>query len=174
MMKKLVVTLIAIGMLLGLGTALAQSSQSHGVSVTLPGVLMIRLVSGASNAAVPSPDAVVFNLSSYTAANFDPTGTYVPTPPTTYNWNDVAVFSNSADWVVTLSLESDLGGFDWSKVAVAATAPFTLFPGVIASGGPGGGFSRLGFGPQDFELTLDGTEGAGSYSVTVIYTIAAP
>ena len=34
--------------------------------------------------------------------------------------------------------------------------------------------NRLGFGPADFMLTLDGTETAGDYSATVVYTLTAP
>lgn len=173
-MKKSLAPVLASFTLLLFGSAFAQTSQSHEVRVELPGLLMIRLVEGPSNAVVTNPSAVEFDLSALTAASFNPTGTYAPTNAAAFNWDDVVVLSNGGAWEVTVSLSSDVGGFDWSKVDVGGL--FSLVDGDVIDAGLGStlGFESLGFGPQDFELTLDGSETAGLYSVTVTYEIAAP
>jgi len=177
-MKKLVATLIATGMLVGMGTVLGQGLQSHDVEVTLPQLVMIRIVDSAAVdsdgnptpfAGVGSPTAVVFDLANeYDANTFDPTGTYTPTNLASANWDDVAVFANGTAWYVEIELAGDT--FDWDKVSVGTM--FDLVDGAeIADGLMTGGWFSLGFGPDDFVLSLDGTEEAGTYSVTVTYTI---
>ncbi|MBS3965669.1 MAG: hypothetical protein KGZ60_00190 [Truepera sp.] len=193
-MKKLLTTTILVAMIASLGAAFAQQPHqaSHRVEVHIPSVLMIRITNGTDNAAVPSPDAVVFDLSSLAAADFEPADTYSPTNlDPAPNWNDVRVFANGGGWRVTVA--TDVGShptgvptFDWSKVRVEpsgddAIANFSLpAAGVSAdiAGGPTAtrtnGWLSLGFGPTDFRLHLDGTEEAGNYSATVTYTIAHP
>ena len=175
-MKKYIIPLLASLVLLASSTAFAQSFQSHDVEIELPGVLMIRLVNGTSNSAVTSPSPVVFDLSALDADSFDPEGTYNPTNASAFNWDDVAVFSNGGAWDVTVTLTNP-GTFTWSKVAVdSASGDFTLVDDTVIADGTGrtNGWARLGFGPQNFSLDLDGTEDSGSYSVTVTYSIATP
>jgi len=178
-MKKLVATLIATGMLVGIGTVLGQGLQSHEVVVTLPDLLSIRLVDTTDaddpSAEVLGPDAVVFDLGGYTVDTFVPDGSYSPTN-VSFNWDDVVVFANSVNgWQVTMALSADVGGFEWSKVSVAAgLVDFDLGDTNIASAAATTeGWLSLGFGPADFVLTLDGTEVTGTYSTTVTYTISA-
>jgi hypothetical protein len=184
-MKKVVVTLITTGMLVAMGAAFGQAEQKHDVEVTLPQLVMIRIVDSTavdldgnrSYATVDTPDAVVFDLDTrYDEFSFDPTGTYSP-DALEYNWDDVVVFSNATGWEVLVSLSlstrlltGDL--FDWSKVSVPGK--FDLGPNDVVGSDTAttGGWFSLDFGPKDFELALDGTEEADTYSVTVTYTIS--
>ncbi len=178
-MKKFLATAIAIAMVYGLGTTFAQSSQSHDVEINIPNVLMLRLTSGNSNAAVNNPSAVVFDL---TTVAFEPEATYQPTNLAAANWDNVRVFANGGGWQVTVATDND--SFDWSKVTVTpsggdfAVNPFTLPAGtsvpIFSSPSRTNGWRSLGFGPAQFELALDGSEEAGTYSTTVTYTIALP
>lgn len=177
-MKKFIATSLATFVLISFGSVFAQGSQSHDVEINLPGVLMLRLVDGTSNNPVTNPTSVIFDLSALDEGTFDPEGTYAPTN-TSFNWNDVAVFSNGGAWEVTIDLDSPVGTFDWSKVSVPAgteSNAFSLVNDALVAEGTGrtGGFLRLGFGPAAFALDLDGTEDSGDYEITVIYSIATP
>jgi hypothetical protein len=178
-MKKFLAIVIVTALVAGLGAALAQSSQSHEVQINIPNVLMIRLTSGASNAAVSSPTAVVFDLSTVT---FDPEDTYTPTNLSAANWDNVRVFANGGGWQVTVATNNDT--FDWSKITVTPSGgdytvnPFTLPVNdsvqIFTHGSRTNGWRSLGFGPAQFALALDGTEDAGTYTTTVTYTITNP
>jgi hypothetical protein len=169
-MKKLVATLIATGMLVGMGTVLGQLDQSHDVTVTLPELLAIRMVNTADDPLAPvTPGAVVFNLGGLDVDSFVPADTYYAAAA---NWNNVLVYSNYSAWEVNIALgEPTVGVFNWSKVLVPGR--FRLNAGATVGSGvsPTGGWQPLNFGPTDFALELDGTEVAGTYSVRVTYTI---
>jgi hypothetical protein len=179
-MKKLVASLIATGMLVGMGFVLGQTTQDHDVVITLPELVMIRLVDStnllAPLAPVTSPDAVEFDLDAeYDADSFDPTGTYGPTN-LSFNWDDVLVFSNGGGWEVTIDLtfSTSLNGsplFNWAKVSVPGMFDLVIGDEVGSGASSTGGWRSLGFGPNDFSLALDGTEVPDTYSVTVTYTI---
>jgi hypothetical protein len=182
-MKKTAATMFITLLLVGFGGAMAQSSQSHQVQVALPNVLMIRLTMGDATAAITSPSAVIFDLSGLSAAAFDPEGTYPPTNVATSNWDDVQVLANAGGtW--TVSMATNNGLFDWSKITVTpvvgglVTAAFDLPSNgseeLHDGTGSTNGWSSLGFGPDNFRLALDGSETAGGYSTTVTYSIATP
>ncbi len=173
-MKK-VFGLLAAAAVLSTSVAFAQDKQSHDVNIKIPDVLRIRLTSGASNAAVANPTAVEFDFVA-NEASFDVGTVFAPTNSGSFNWDDVKVFSNDVDgWEVRVS--TDNTSFDWSKVKVAATGvstygAFDLGGGYIAdSATKTGGWESLGFGPENFSIEFDGSEDAGDYSTTVLYTI---
>lgn len=177
-MKK-VFGLLAAAAVLSSGFSLAQSDQSHDVNIKIPDVLRIRLTSGASNAAVANPTPVEFDFVANQAI-FD-VGDYGPTNTGSFNWDDVKVFSNDADgWevrVATVNNSADV--FDWSKVTVRhggananVTADFDIAGGSIAdNNAKTGGWESLGFGPNDYTISFDGSEDAGDYNGTVTYDI---
>ena len=174
-MKK-VFALLAAAALLSTSAAFAQDTQSHDVNVKVPNVLRIRLTQGASNAAVANPTPVEFDFVAYETL-FDVGQAFGPTNAS-FNWDDVKVFSNNgAGWTVEVSTGNDVGSFDWSKVSVAATganavSSFSLADTTVAgSTSKTGGWASLGFGPDDFSITFDGSEDAGTYSTTVTYDI---
>jgi hypothetical protein len=180
-MKKVILTALASLLMLTFGATFAQATAAHDVTVTIPEVVMLRFTSGASNAAVTSNQDVVFDLTD----EFDDglAGTYGMT--NTPGWDDLRVFVNRASsWSVTMGL-SDIvvpvgAAWDWSEIVVTpsgsglATNAFGLDDSGIVTAATARGWSSLGFGPQDFDLTLDGTEVAGTYSATVTYTLTAP
>jgi hypothetical protein len=180
-MNKLLATIVS-GMLLGVGAAFAQTSQSHPVEVRIPGVMMIRLTSGTSNDPVRLPTPVQFDL---TTVPFEPIRTYSPTNLAAANWNNVRVFVNRAGtWRVTVATDNNL--FPWGRVRVIPSGGFyrvrafnlplpAQSPRTILTGaGPTGGWRSLGFGPARFRLRLTGTEAAGTFSTTVTYAIVSP
>ena len=177
-MKK-VLSLLAAAAVLSSSAAFAQDTQSHDVNIRIPDVLRIRLTQGASSDAVANPSAVEFDFVANQAI-FD-VGSYGPTNPGAFNWDDVQVFSNDVDgWQVNVStVNNSAAAFDWSKVEVAPSGTnanvspvFNLGGGSIAdNSAKTGGWERLGFGPNDFTISFDGSEDAGDYNATVTYEI---
>jgi len=184
-MKKLVATLIATSMLVGMGTVSAQAS--HDVTVTIPQVMMIRIVDG-SNVAASNP-GVIFDIDADAyAALFDNDGTGGRLPSTSApNFGDVTVFS-TASWRVNVSAsETD---DEWEGLSLAdITVEPSRAPGTnvnrnldvwslattanLFNGTATRGWRSLGFSGTDYLLTVDGRE-SGSYTASVTYTIAAP
>ena len=196
-MKKLVIISIVAAMLLASSAAFAQPSQSHDVTVTIPNVLMIRIVNAPGNSTVQNPDAVSFDLAARLGGTGDDFLTSddledVFAPDTgSLNWSDVRVFANRlGSWTVTVGLEDTSPedndpeyDFDWTKLSVLASgAGVGLGTFDMPAAGSETDFVRagranwlsLGFGPGDFRLELDGSEPAQSYSATITYSIAAP
>ncbi len=175
-MKK-VFGLLAAAAVLSTSVAFAQEQQSHEVEIKIPDVLGIRLTNGNSNDAVAEPTAVSFILNDG-QLSFDG-GTFNPSNLGEGNWDDVKVFSNQSGFDVKVGVANGLS-FDWTKVSVAAdglASPFTLGalnPNIITSAAKTNAWTSLGFGPDDFKLTLDGSEDAGDYSTEVTYTISLP
>lgn len=183
-MKKLVAAAIVSCILLGSGAVFAQdtpalpvsASQSHGVSVTIPSLLMIRIVDEDSNAEVGSPDAVVFALE---AGTFEPEGANAHTNQP--NWSDIRVFTNAAGWRVFVETEGGSTDFDWGKVGVTpATYGAFELPRqtdarvqIASAETRTTGWLSLGIGPSSYVLTLTGDETPATYTTTVVYTIAA-
>lgn len=157
------------------GTAFAQTTQSHDVTVTIPSYLKIRMVDGAG-ALVSAPDAIAFDYgAAANAGSFTP-GTPLPRTSTN-NWADVEVASNDGGWKVNVSTTTT-SGFDWSKVIVnnGGSVNFDLTSTAdIATGTTTAGWTSLGFGPANFSITFDGTEAATTtaYQDTVTYSITA-
>lgn len=176
-MKKLVATLIATGMLVGMGTVLGQSTlatTTHDVRITIPQVALLRFTSGASNAAVTTGLEVLFNLTGFDAAAIP--GTHSPTSVTA--WDDLKVFVNrDITWTVTVGVLQTLGvPFAWNKVTVTASglaSSFNLLDGSIATN-TARGWQSLGFGQSDFALNLTGEEIADTYAASVTYTLTMP
>ena len=177
MKKYLIVTLAAVV----LGTTSAQVR--HNVTVNIPEVVTIRFTDGTSRAPVDSNLDLVFSITG-DAADF--ADTYAPINLSTRDWADVQVFQNRvSSWDVTVAVTGD-DGFDWSKIevtpsgtnAIARSFDLTADGLEIAAhdytNASARGWNSLGFGPRDFELTLDGTEDAGDFSVAVIYILTAP
>lgn len=184
-MKKHLIATLAILVLVSFGSVFAQSTTSaasHQVSIAVPEVVTIRLTNGSSRSAVSNFVDLTFQP---TADQASAGGSYQATNLATRGWDDVQVFQNrGSTWKVAVSLSSPTSGFDWSKIAVtpAAGALASAFDlgtlGTIAESTDASpiarGWHRLGFGPGNFALVLDGTETAGSYSATVVYTLTAP
>jgi len=181
-MKKLLTTTIVAALIASLGAAFAQPSQSHDVTINIPPVMMIRIVNTPSNAAVSNPAPVVFNLSSLDATSFNPEGTFThPALTGVGAWNDVRVLVNqTVNWHVTVATTNN--EFPWDRVhvtpvtnsSVAAFSLPTLSGGqrsIVSGATRTNGWRSLGFGPAQFELRLDGTEVAGTFTTTVTYTI---
>ena len=172
-MKKLVVTLIATGMLLGFGAAFAQleASDSHELQITIPPVILLRFVD--SGGVQVSADPIVFDI---LAAGFDPLGTYTPEPAT--NWADIQVFFNDGDFTVEVSTSNAV--FDWSKVTVtpagglvasAFDLPVAGTLEILGQTTSTGNWESLGISPASYSLTLTGDEASGTYLTTVTYTV---
>ena len=182
-MKKHLIVTLALFVLGSVGVALAQAKTSaaqHEVSVTLPEVVTIRFTAGSSRAAVTDFVDLTFQP---TADQASAGGSFPATNLATRGWDDVQVFQNRAStWNVAVTLTNPSTGFDWSKVVVtpragAIASAFDLKTlGTIAesTAATARGWNRLGFGPANFALVLDGTETAGAYSATVVYTLTAP
>ena len=190
-MRKLLIIAIVAAMIASLGAAFAQAvtdRASHEVWVNIPGVAMIRLTSGASNAAVTANTAVNFSLNpAQVGIGATPIAPIAPYPsPTRWAWDNVMVYANrSSTWNVTLGVVQSEGApaaFAWSSVTVPVIAsgglasPFNL--GIASTtfiaASNVSGWSSLGFGQGDFRLTLAGTELAGLYTATVTYTLTSP
>jgi hypothetical protein len=184
-MKKLVATLIATSMLVGMGTVSAQAS--HDVTVSIPQVMMIRIVDG-SNASAPNP-SVIFNIdASAYAALFEGDGTGGQLASTSApDFGDVIVFS-TMPWRVNVSASETGDGWVGLSLADISVVPSNT-PGdnVTESlttwnlatttnlfvGRATRGWRSLGFSGMDYSLTVNGEE-SGTYTASVTYTIAAP
>ncbi len=191
-MKKFLVSALATLVLASFGSVFAQSNAAdHDVRVSIPEVLMLRFTLGSSNAAVAANLDIEFDMDGDTAydawlAAANPAATFEagPTNSGDLGWDDVKVFVNrSQPWSVTMTLDNEVvtpdAGWDWGKIQVTpsgagvATNAFGLDDSGVANG-TARGWSSLGFGPQNYALTLDGSEIAGDYSATVVYTLTAP
>lgn len=180
-MKK-VFGLIGFLALIISGTAFAQTSQQHDVTVTIPSFFQIRMVDGSGTPVTGALDSVDFDYNA-NAASFI-ANTMLPPTNTGFNWDDVEVSSNDGAWEVTLQVSgTDEANFAWgTKVGVDANTDnafdFNLADDAVVDAGTGStsGWESLGFGPDDFRVRFDGTEAADAtgFTVTVTYTIAAP
>ena len=180
-MKKYIIPTLAAFILLATGTAFAQQNIArHDVEVRIPEVLMLRFTSGNSNAAVSNDLNLLFDLTN----EFDDglAGTYPVS--NTPGWDDLKVFVNRfSTWSVSMALSNvsvpTNAVWDWSEIAVTpaptgAASDFTLTDTTVVGSNSARGWTSLGFGPDQFALTLDGTEVAGTYTATVTYTLTAP
>ena len=185
-MKKYLIATLAMFVLGSYGVVFAQpftSSASHQVTVTIPEVVTIRFTNGTSRAPVTSNVNLAF---APTADQASDGGSFQASNLASRGWDDVQVFQNRENtWSVSFAVIDPTADFDWDSIAVnpsgvdAIALAFDLgTPGAIAANTYDNanprGWNRLGFGPADFMLTLDGTETAGDYSATVVYTLTAP
>lgn len=176
-MKKAALLLLAV-VIFGLGLAFSQppATDTHGATVVIPsGGIRIRFTLGSSNTNVPNPDSVdfVFTPATFTA------GTFSPTNPS-FNWDDIRVHSNSnAGWQVVV-FTTGSATFDWSKIEMTPTGAGVSYYDlgstfmIADEKGKTGGWRRLGIDPEDYVLTLDGTEDPGTYTATVVFTLQTP
>jgi len=198
-MKKLVAISIVAAMLLASGAAFAQSSQQHDVTVRIPEALMIRITGGSGNAAATDP-AVTFDYLSgtgyFAAVETEAGGWLAPTE--TPNFVDVRVFANRGGWSVAVSAvdftfvptdgsSEEFSALPLSRIRVTPVTAgsnvnlvlddgsFNLASGTIANGtNATQGWQSLGFGGNNYEFFVDGTEEAGTYTTQVTYAISAP
>lgn len=191
-MKKYIIPTLAAFILLATGSAFAQTTldtAEHEVTVTIPEVAILRFTNGNANAAVTSGLDLEFDFSSVFDVT-DPDAFVVADlvgdhgVSNSPGWSDLKVFVNrSSTWSVTMELQNESladASWDWSNIAVTPTGTgalanaFTLADSGIVTASSARGWNSLGFGPGDFLLTLDGSEIAGVYSATVVYTLTAP
>lgn len=180
-MKKFLIAASAVILVLTIGTTSAQIQ--HNVTVSIPEVVTIRFTDGNSRAPVTTNLNLAFTITG-DAADF--ADSYAASNLSTRGWADIQVFQNrESSWDVTVEVTGD-AGFDWSKIVVTPTGTNAIATGfdltadgleIAAHDYPNAasrGWNSLGFGPGDFELTLDGTEDAGDFTATVVYTLSAP
>ena len=185
MKKQLLVTALVTGLLLGLGGVFSQElgSAEHDVVITIPDLAAIRFTSGDSVESVSENVDVIIDLLSIVNIEdlLDPDG---HTHTGVVTWDDVQVFYNDPDgtWTVTVSVDYAVGSedFPWNQVSVAPTNAAAFGLGApstpIVTEDDTLGWTRLGFGQEDFVLVLNGgeQEAANTYSATVTYTLATP
>jgi hypothetical protein len=180
-MKKLVASLIVTGMLVGVGTALAQPARdaSHPVIITIPSAVMIRIMDGGMEATDPT---VTFNFGLLLSDYLDAVNDGTALPPTA-TFTDVQVLATNG-WTVTVSAASNNSAFALSSVVVRPASPSTYINSSLGgewtlgetatnlfTGSFTGGWQSLGFGGGDYLLFVDGSEPAGVTTITVTYTI---
>lgn len=176
-MKK-VFGLLAAAAVLSTSVAFAQDQQSHDVNIEIPNVLGIRLTNQTTgDAAVTNPTAVEFILND---GQMFGGGEFVPSNLGEGNWDDVKVFSNVSGFDVEVEVTNGLD-FNWNKVSFEADGLANgtfqlgaLSPNIVTGAAKTNAWTSLGFGPDDFKLTLDGSEDAGNYSTEVTYTVTLP
>lgn len=185
-----------------LNQATKNTSATHGVTVEIPRLAMIKIVN-ANNTTTSGTAQVTFNLlndPSFVSQGFSGTYTSGSSAFSESGFADIEVIANGG-WTVTVSTTNWTGiaangsslsthFVDGSNITVtptgtagAAVTPagtsFTL-PNTgggsksVASGTRTTGWQSLGFNAKDYALKLNGTEPAGTYSFTVDYTITTP
>lgn len=182
-MKKLVATLIATGMLVGLGAVSAQAaatdSADHELRVTIPEILMIRIVVNDTLAPFVEFDyASAANQAAYLTAIEAPGGWL---PPTSSNITDIQVLSIGLDWDLSVQATSFGAGSGLSVVALSSDV--AVFEGtaneyfitdtdsVVTSGGPGN-YQSLGITGLAYSLWVNGDEDPSqTHTITVTYTV---
>lgn len=196
-MRKFIAIAIVAAMIASLGAAFAQSTQSHGVSIMIPNVLVIRIVEEVGGRVAATDPRVYFNFEARHADYITAVETDTPLGPTLVErFGDVIVFSNRENWSVHLSatpltFTPLMGG----RVGFLALPDIRVdpirYPGAgvtrpqsrwnlgttlsIATGvSRTSGWRTLGFGGSDYELVVHGDEEPGTYTTTVTYTITAP
>jgi hypothetical protein len=186
-MKKIVATLIATGMLVGVGAVFAQSA-GHGVTIVIPSAMMIRIVDGSpgnSSAAAPEVRFDIAQADYLALFTGDNMGGDLPSTSAP-DFADVRVFS-TANWgvKVTAATAGSWVGLDLSDISVRPTgtrnSSFVTFngdwdlseDGNLFVGPRTQGWRSLGFSGSDYWLTVNGEE-SGTYTATVTYTIGAP
>lgn len=185
-MKKYLIATLVMFVLGSVGMVFGQpftSSASHQVAVTIPEVVTIRFTNGSSRAPVTSNVNLAF---APTVDQASDGGSFQASNLADRGWDDIQVFQNRVNsWNVSFAVNNPTIGFAWSKIAVDPSAteaiaigfnlgtPRTIAASSYANANPRG-WNSLGFGPGDFDLTLDGTETSGVYTATVVYTLTAP
>jgi hypothetical protein len=180
-MKKLVATLIATVVLFGFGTVSAQATDSadHELRVTIPEILMIRIVTTGPNPAfVEFNYAAAANQPAYLTAIEAPGGWL---PATSSNITDIQVLSIGLLWGLTVQATSfgDGSGLSVadgeSDVAVFQGTPDQFFitdlDSDVMDGGPGN-YQSLGITGLDYSLWVNGDEDPSqTHTITVTYTV---
>ncbi|MCA1789577.1 MAG: hypothetical protein LC667_06910 [Thioalkalivibrio sp.] len=174
-MKKFLVSTLATFVLVSFGSVFAQQiSDNHQLEVTIPDVLMIRVVTSDNTAATVQFDyANELYEDNYFAA-LEADGAWLP--PTGGNITDVEVLAIGGPWTVDVTTgDFALAGLAREDVRVTPTAGFSAFflndADDVASGSAGGGWTPLGISFDEYALWVDGDEGAGSDEITVTYSI---
>lgn len=180
-MKKFLVSALAALVLLGAGTAFAQTdTATHNLNISIPDLVMIRIVTTDGS----TTPFVTFdygtgsgNEGTYITAIENPGGDWLE--PTEGNIDRVEVLVTSLDKTWDVDVEAGafvLDGLDASDVRVTPTSGtgFTLAAGTgFASGSGGGGWTSLGISSNSYELFVNGEEEEGGDTIEVTYTLTA-
>ena len=178
-MQKYIIPTLAAFILLTTGTAFAQqTSANHDLRVTIPEVVMIRIVAPDGETAFVAFDyADPANQGTYFTALEAGGGVL---PPTSGNITDIEVLAIGTAWTVSVTATafSALGGVGLDDITVTPDAsfgtPFTLDDGTDAMTGSAGNWTSLGIDWESYALTVNGDETDGTETITVTYTIANP
>jgi hypothetical protein len=193
---------LAVLSILAVASFGAAQSDSHDVTVRIPSVLQLRITDGTSTADATG-SSVTFdyqaaaNINTY--LNAVNAGGADLNPTAVNNFGNVVVFSNrNSTWNVNvaataLTFTNNLGvtgatgagvaladirvipsGTSGSGVTTVAANWNLATTTAIASGTRTTGWSALGFGGNDYRLTVNGNEDPGTYATVVTYTITAP
>ena len=195
--RMLLVTIAVVA-----GVALAQPGASHGVAISIPSYIGIRIVGSGSG-----ERAVVFDFESDPAPYLSALlGGGAALAPTNVNRFDDVHLNITANgrwnvWVYATPLSTPAGpashGLTLADIRVVAGAVSNLQPDAVV--GPGGsssfagtwalstnpeeiargigstsGWRSLGFNGYDYVLDVDGGEAPGSYTTVVTYATALP
>jgi hypothetical protein len=178
-MKKYIIPALAAFALASFGTALAQSSASHDLRVTIPEVVGIRILP--TSAADVVTTSVVFdyaaagNQAAYATALQSAGVVYLP--PTSFSLGDIEVIAVGTEWSVAITTSGPLTntGIDLSRVRVTSSVHgvFTLASGAGVATGVATNWTSLGISGASYALGVDGTELDGDDLITVTYTISS-
>lgn len=175
-MKKYIIPTLAALVLLASSTAFAQQTEDdHDLRVTIPEVVMIRILAPTGEAAFVEFDyAATANQPTYFAAL--ELGGNQTLPPTDGNISDIEVLAIGTTWQINVSAPAfALGGVSLADIGVtpdpAFGTPFTLSTGTAALGGGATPWTSLGIDWESYSLTVNGDEDAGDETIIVTYTI---
>lgn len=171
-MKKYLIATLAMFVLGSYGVVFGQvlDTAGHSVTVNIPNVAFLRFTPTVESNGVYGGD---LNLVFSPSAVEIEAGTLVGQSNTAATWGDLKVFINRiANWSVDVSVVQQTGPeqFLWESIG---TDDFDIDGDNIATGSTRG-WTSLGFGASDFQLTPDDSMGPGEYVATVTYTLAIP
>jgi hypothetical protein len=177
-MKKLVATLIATGMLLGIGVVAAQPA-THELSVTIPQMLLVRIV--VDDNVLPFVEFDFANNPAPYLAAIELGGAFVS--PTDSNIIDIEVVSIGDSW--TLSVGATAFAATSGLSVASADSDVVVFQGLTNQFAITEAAAPVRFGPAgyqslnitgfDYRLFVDGDENpVGTHSIMVTYSVVQP
>lgn len=178
-MQKLLIATLATLVFGAFGSVFAQQdSVDHDVRITIPEVVMIRVVTDDEQPAFVAFDyAAAAHQATYFAVLESAAGSG-PLPATDTNLEDVQVLAIGTTWevLVTTSGTFTTTGFELADVQVTPSAgdafvAYTLATGTAIANGVATNWIGLGISGDDFALFVDGLESDGDDTITVTYTI---
>lgn len=169
-MKKFLVSALATVVLVSFGSVFAQQTADHQLRVTIPDVLMIRILTDDGT----SP-FVAFDFLATQATFLAALDTGAMLPATDGNLTSVQVLAIGSSYTVDASASAfTLAGLARGDVLVQMQDgnDFRLDSGDdIATGGATGGWFDIGIATDSYFLFIDGDEAAGTDTITVTYSI---